>query len=65
MSHRDRLSGAQYKKLAKARLEKEEKVIASTPKLDSFFSKCYKEKPNPEIHTNAIDNLESLTLDGK
>lgn len=36
---REKLSGAQYKKLAKEKHEKEEKVVASTRKIDNYFSK--------------------------
>lgn len=34
---RKRLSGSAYKKVAKLKLEKEQKVISQTAKLTSFF----------------------------
>ena len=36
---RQRLSGSQNRQLSKEKLNKEKKVIASTPKLESFFPK--------------------------
>ena len=36
---RDRLSGAQYRKIAKGKSEKEKEIVASTRKIDNFFTK--------------------------
>ena len=65
--HRERLSGSKYRKLAHERLEREEKVIASTPKLDHSFVR----KANADAEVKTLEegisspNINNLELSSR
>ena len=65
-NRREKLSGAKYRKIAKERLDREEKVLAKVPKLECFFSNSTpKTSINQEIENNSFAKTSensSLTL---
>jgi len=61
-NRREKFSGAQYKKLAKERLEKQEKVLSKMLKLDCFFFSRNLPTTSADNSTETSDNSESTLL---
>ncbi|KAL5239106.1 hypothetical protein ACI65C_006516 [Semiaphis heraclei] len=57
---RKRLSGFQYRKMSKAKKEREENLVRKTTKLDTYF----KIKPN-EVHNKVVTDTPTLQVDEK